>query len=213
MIRFASVGIAGDLDMTKSDYRVVLTDGQQTHEFALNGGPINNPTEATEALLALGHAAAAWGRLEQHIDAVLMQVNKEQHSNEILDLYDPEHPRPFTDKLRLLKDYFNKHPGLASFTEKIRSFAIVAKSLSLERNEYVHGILEGYDPASQTIIIKSIRPKRDPNNPYLFKITVSGVPLATLQGFTDIVNKTNDELETISRQLFTQSAIEQLRKP
>jgi hypothetical protein len=207
---------SGDLTMAESDYLVVLMEGEQgdlhTHEFLLNGGPINHPETAIPAFLALGHAAAAWGRLEQHIDAILLQVNKEQHSNEILALFDPNHPRPFTDKIKLLKKYFNRHPALTEFKEKIRSFANTAKTLAQERNEYIHGIFERYDPQSKTIFLHGIRPKFDPKNPYLFGIALSGVPLEVLVGFAVIVNKANDELEIISRALFTQAAIERLQK-
>jgi hypothetical protein len=200
--------------MAESDYLVVLkeSDTNDSHEFLLNGGPINHPETAIPAFLALGHAAAAWGRLEQHIDAILLQVNKEQHSNEILALYDPNHPRPFTDKIRLLKTYFNKHPALAEFKERIRSFASAATSLSQERNEYIHGIVEGYDEKSQTIILHAIKPKFDRTNSYLFSITLSAIPLNTVKGFADIVNRANDELESISRVLFSTNAIARLRK-
>ena len=200
--------------MSKSDYLVVLkeSDTDDSHEFLLNGGPIDHPETAIPAFLALGHAAAAWGRLEQHIDAVLLQINKEQHSDEILALYDPNHPRPFTDKIRLLKAYFNKHPALAEFKERIRSFASAATCLSKERNEYIHGIVEGYDENSQTIILHGIKPKFDRTNSYLFSITLSAIPLNTMKGFADIVNRVNDQLETISRVLFSTDAIARLRK-
>jgi hypothetical protein len=202
--------------MAESDYLVVLLGGGKdsldVHHFLLNGGPINQPNTAAPAFLALGLAAAAWGRLEQHIDAILLQVNKEQHSDEILALYDPNHPKPFTDKIRLLKTYFNEHPALAELKERIRSFASAARSLSKERNDYIHGIFERYDEQSRTVYLHAIRPKFDRQNPYLFTITLSEVPLETLKGFADIVNRANDELEGISRALFNEGAIERLRK-
>jgi hypothetical protein len=207
---------SGDLAMAETDYLVALLQSEDgthvVHHFLLNGGPINHPKSAAPAFLALGHAAAAWGRLEQHIDAILLQVNKEQHSDEILALYDPNHPRPFTDKIRLLKAYFNKHPALAELKETISSFAAAVLSLSKERNEYIHGIFERYDEQSRTIYLHGIRPKFDRQNPYLFTIAFSKVPLEALEGFADIVNRANDELETISRALFTPDAIERLRK-
>jgi hypothetical protein len=195
------------------DYLVILTDGAQRHEFTLNGGPINRAERVEAIFFALGHGAAAWARMEQHIDAVLMQVNKEQHSNDILALFDPDHPRPFTDKLRLLKRYFNKHPALRKHKEAIRSFAKTALILAEERNTYLHGILEYYDEQAKVITIKSIKPKHDPKNPYVFTIATSAVPLETLQGFAKIVNRANDALEEVSRALFTQDAVAKLRKP
>lgn len=195
------------------EYLAILSDGKQRHEFRLNGGPINNPDGAQAVFLALGLGAASWARLEQHIDAVLMQVNKEQHSTEILSLFNPDHPLPFTDKIRLLKRYFNKHPALKEHTEAIRSFAKVAKILGQERNIYLHGILERYDSETKTIFIRSVKPLHDPKNPYAFGIAAYSVPLETLQSFAEFANKANDHLEEISRALFTPDAVARLRKP
>src|SRR5262249_8247617 len=138
--------------------------------------------------------------------------NKEQHSSEILDLYDPNHPRPFTDKIRLLKRYFNKHPALEEHTEEIRTFARAALILAQERNTYLHGIFEFYNEPKKTVTLKSIRPAHDPQNPYIFKIETSAVPLDILKSFADMIGLANDKLEQVSRALFTPDAVSRLRK-
>jgi hypothetical protein len=183
------------------DYIVNLTDGKQVHEFRFNGGLVSHPTNASEVFVALGHAAAAWARFEQHLDSILLQVNKEQHSNEILSLYDPNHPRPFTDKIRLLTRYFNKHPALKEHKEKIRALISAAKKMALERNDYIHSVIQGYDAKTQTVALLAIQPIRDSNNPYLFKITRFSPPLSSLQSFADFMNRVNSSLEEISREL------------
>jgi hypothetical protein len=195
------------------DYLVILSDGKQSHEFLLNGGPINNPSIAPAVFLALGHAAAAWARLEQHIDSILLQVNKQQHSTEILSLYDPRHPNPFTDKIRLLKKYFNKHPALKNYKDKIRAFAKVAKQMAAERNTFVHSVIQGYNQKTKRLDLVSIGPLYDPKNPYLFKITRYNPPLSHVQGFATFINRANNYLEEITRQLFTADAVAKLRKP
>jgi len=195
------------------DYLVFLMEGKQRHEFRLNGGPINDPSKASAVFLALGHAAAAWSRLEQHVDSILLQVNKEQHSNEILSLYDPNHPRPFSDKIRLLKRYFNKHPALKEYKQKISNFASVAKKIAEERNGYIHSVIQDYDEKPQIVSLLSVQPKYDPDNPYLFRLVRYQPPLKSIQSFPNFVNRVNDNLETISRQLFTEETVARLRKP
>jgi hypothetical protein len=193
------------------DYLVILSDGKQRNEFLLNGGPINNPTSAPAVFLALGHATAAWSRLEQHIDSLLLQVNKKQHSSEILALYDPHHPNPFIDKIRLLKRYFNKHPALKDYKEKISAFASAAMKMAKERNTYIHSVIQEYDAQKQTIVLLSIRPLYNQKNPYLFKITRFNPPISALQSFAVFINRVNNYLEEISRQLFTENAVAKLR--
>jgi hypothetical protein len=106
--------------------------------------------------LALGLAAAAWARLEKHINSILIQVNKRQHSNEITALYDPNYPTKFSDKIRLLKKYFNQHPALKDFREKITNFASDAKKLSIDRNIYLHSVIQSYDKDAKILELLSI---------------------------------------------------------
>ena len=101
-----------------------LDTGTRRHRFDFEGGPIDNFETAREAFEVLGHAAMAWARLESHVDAVLIHVNKAVHSTE---LYNPEHPIGFANKLKLLKRWFNQHPFLKSLAGEIREAAHVFK--------------------------------------------------------------------------------------
>jgi hypothetical protein len=85
----------------ESDYTVLLNWDNGTRPFKLRGGPIDIPTTRNNFRL-LGLAGASWGRLENHIDAILLQINQLYDSNKKLDLHDPYFPS--SRKVRL-------HPG------------------------------------------------------------------------------------------------------
>jgi len=85
--------------------------------------------------------------------------------------------------------------------------------MALERNDYIHSVIQDYDEKTQTVVLLSIQPIYDPDNPYLLKITRFTPPLSTLQSFADFINRANRYLDEISRQLFTQDAVAKLRKP
>lgn len=196
----------------RDDYLVILNDGTQRHEFLLNGGPISQTGNVT-LFAVMGRLASAWSRLEQHVDSILLQVNKKQHSNEVLSLFDPNHPRPFTDKIRLLKKYFNKHPALRGYKEQIRVFTKRAKELGEDRNIYLHSVIQSYNERTEIVEFLSIRPIYDPTDPYKFRIKRYKPPLSHIRNFVTVVNSANNYLEEISRRLFTDDAVARLRKP
>jgi hypothetical protein len=58
------------------DYCALLRDGDHVHEYRFIGGPIEHPEQDQTLMAALGHACVSWGRMEQHIDAMIIQINK-----------------------------------------------------------------------------------------------------------------------------------------
>ena len=191
------------------DYRVTLmTDGQPI-EFLFDGGPIGDPQPAEVAFLALGLITASWARLEQHLDAVIIQINKTHHSNEQLRLYDPAHPRPFNDKIRLTKRYFSNHPALQKHKEVIGELIKMLSQLASERNVFLHSNLEKYDPESGTVSFRNLQMSKNDD----LTVTRHEVPLKALQSFPAWVAEANGKLCTISAELFTSAALEQLRRP
>ncbi len=176
------------------------------YTFQFTGGPIDNPDQAGQAWIALGHAAAAWARLEQQIDALLFQLNKAQHSEE---LYNPEHPIAFGNKIKMLKRWFNQHPALKERTQDIRDLTSRLKSLGAERNAMLHSILEGYSPDTETLTFRSLRFEGDGN----FKIKLHKTSLKSVSSFAAVTNTANKWLWEISSELFTPDGIERLRKP
>lgn len=49
----------------------------RNHKYRYIGGPIELPDECHTLFADYGLAAASWARMEQHIDAILVQINKE----------------------------------------------------------------------------------------------------------------------------------------
>jgi hypothetical protein len=175
------------------------------HSFEFHGGPIDDPKSVTAAFAILGHAAMAWARLEAHIDAVLVHINKTGNSK---DLYKPGHPIGFSGKLKLLKRWFTKHPPLKQYEPKIRLAFTAFKNLSRSRNLMLHGILEAYDP--ETKIVKFTSMKFEGND--TFRVGSYAINLDQISQFTETVNQANAMFgRDISSKLFTPDSVEQLK--
>jgi len=155
---------------------------------------------------AIGETAMAWARLEQHLDAVLFQVNKPQHS---ATLY-KEHPVSFTRKLDLLKAWFNKHPALAAHKEHMKLLRTSLKQISKEfRNPLLHSIFANYDPASKTITFKGMQSVGADQ----FRMSTSTLELDRLKRAPLTLNQANEILSWISQDLFSEDAVARLEKP
>lgn len=189
------------------DY-VVVVGGE--HKYRFIGGPIELPDKCGDLLSVVGLAAASWARMEQHIDAILIQVNKEDHSDEVLDLYDPRHPGTFDAKLKMLRRYFRTHPALASHKEAVLDCATGLKRLSQDRNELLHGVLEDYSAATDDVMINGSRffPAKG-----TFLNRHQRFPVEKLRVFTRLVNMAHYKLCGVSKELFTLDAVAQLRRP
>jgi len=178
-----------------------------TKSFQFVGGPINNPDDALELFSALGQAASAWARLEQQIDAVLIQINKEAFS---ATLYNKDHPVSFSSKIGLLKKWFNQHAALEDLTKDVRELTSRLKPLSKKRNVLLHSILESFDAERGTAIFKSVKYEGSDE----FTITDYSVPLGDIRVFTDLVNLSNEFLfNAIASPLFSHKLLERFQKP
>lgn len=173
-----------------------------TFQFA--GGPIEDRDSAASAFLALGHAASAWARLEQLIDAILIHINNIQFSKK---LFDPEHPVSFRKKIKLLKRWFNKHPALAEHTDDIRTITSRLKELAEHRNTYLHSIFEAYDPVTKTLALHSLKFLGDDT----FHAKSEKVTLEAIETFADLTIKANRYLwHCVAQPLFTPDAVKRL---
>jgi hypothetical protein len=181
-----------------------MSDDLYSFQFA--GGPIDAPEAATDVFLAIGHVAASWSRLEQHIDALLLHVNKAAHS---ATLYRPEHPVAFSGKLDLLKRWFSRHPVLKRLAPHMGELTSRLKSHGKERNRYLHSILDTYNPATKAVTFRSVRYSRDGK----FRFSKQTVALLTIRTFADIVNDVNRFLWSMSSDIFTEDALKQLQTP
>lgn len=140
------------------------------------------------------------------IDAILVQINKEAHSDEHLALYDENHPRPFTDKIDRLKTYFKRHPALSRYKDEVLDYARGLLILAVERNEALHGILEDYDRQKQTYSLNGMRYRKKTND-FLNRHQVNQI------GRIQSVNLAHYGLCEISKQLFTLDGVERLQRP
>jgi len=173
------------------------------HTFQFIGGPIDDPSNANALFQELGKAAAAWARLEQQVEAILLHVNKKEFSNELFEV----HPVSFTKKLNTLKPWFEKHQALSEYKEAMLEITSKLWGLADERNLYLHSILEGFDVQSKIVVFHRILPKgRDE-----FKLLRSEVPLERISSFIDVVNLTNRYLWSLSQKLFTPEVVSQLK--
>jgi hypothetical protein len=191
------------------DYWVYLKD--KTQKFRLIGGPIEQPEKCGKLFHLIGHAAASWARMEQHIDAILVQINKKDHSDELTDMYDPRHPGNFDTKIKLLKRYFHRHPRLGTHANEVNILANGLKKLSSDRNSMMHGILEDYlsgDDPKMIINGAKVMPK---TGDIVFR-TIE-YPLERLHQFIGLVNNAHYALCEISKDLFTLDALAQLQRP
>lgn len=187
-----------------SDYHVTMrSPGADDIDFRLRGGPIDDFQNHKDLFAAIGYAATAWARFEAHLDAILIHVNAEAHSRKI---YNRDHPITFDRKVKLLKRWFNQHPGLSHLKEDMRRISSTSKELSRMRNQFLHSVLEDWDAVKQVVRFKECRWTDSHWEVTSFDWTIPG-----LQGFGDNMDNGNRALESISRELFTLDGLERLR--
>jgi hypothetical protein len=145
------------MESPKWNYRVILTQRGESHDFRFGGGPLEDPAPAQPLFFALGLLCSSWARIEQQVETILIQINKSHHPSGAKTLYDPNHPVSFSKKIQLLKKYFNQHPTLAPFKEGMREITTRLLSLSQIRNSYLHAIVEDYDESEQAVTLNSIK--------------------------------------------------------
>ena len=135
-----------------------------------------------------------------------MHINDSAHSAE---LYKPDHPPTASAKIKMLKQWFNKHPALADLSQNIRKLTSTLKELRLERNFLLHGILEEWDPTTREAQFKIIKYVKVDDT---FAVTTKIISLEAISSLANVIKVANQYLAGISRILFTTDALEQLRK-
>ena len=162
----------------------------------------DDPAHAAPALEALGRAAANWARIEHHIDALIVQVNKPQHDEK---LFEP-HPVSFGKKIDLLKRWFNQYPPLAEYTEDIRWFTSRMKGLAqtdpskaISRNLLLHAIPASYDADKQELVLHHMKWVGD-----MIHSRHVTVNMSQLAAFSEALRLANGFLASITKELFTE---------
>ena len=186
-----------------------LTDRERRKlcQFDFCGGPIEAPDTEELALPfhAFGFVAMAWARLETHLDALLIHLNKRQFSKEI---FDPDHPVSFSRKLRLLKTWFGKHKALSQYKPTIDKLTTQLKTLSQARNGFLHALFSEYDDQKREVTLRSLYYAGNEE----FHITRRDFGTEKLIRFGLAVNSANRSLAVITSALFTLDAVKELRK-
>lgn len=207
-IRSSSSPLIADLGSFMDDYRVTLRAGSFTRDYLFVGGPIDNADEEISSIFeAIGFIAASWSRLEQHIDAIILQINDPAHSAE---LYDEQHPVSFKPKLKFIKKWFNQSTLLAEHKESMRDITSELKTLSVRRDELVHSSLQSFNKETMEGYFESIRFDRAETS---FKIYSFSANIDYLVGLAVSINRSNLKIMNISRLLFTQDGVEKFRIP
>ena len=144
---------SSDLSVFAMTKRYRLVNSQNDFEVHASGGPIDSPKTAAALFMALGHASAAWARMELMLDAVLMRINKVAESNE---LYNPVHPVGFKQKVDLMKKWLD-HPKLSPHKETFRETLIIFKELANSRNDFLHSDIRAFDTATGQFTVANIK--------------------------------------------------------
>jgi hypothetical protein len=173
--------------------------------FNFTGGPLDDPDGMDIQFAAFGLAAMAWARLETHLDALLIQINKKSFSH---DIFDPVHPISFSRKLDLLNKWFRRHGALSGLHPAVEKLSSQLKTLSKDRNQFLHALFSAYSLDSGEITLRSIYYTGKES----FELRRQTFRAERLVHFAMTVNSANESLWSISSSLFTPRGVELLRK-
>lgn len=174
-------------------------------DFQFYGGAIDDPDTPRSVFTAIGKAAVAWGRLETHLDAIIIQINKKEHSEKLYS----EHPSAFDKKIDVIKRWFNQYPPLAEHKALMRDLTSTLRLISKNaRNPLIHSIFASYDPAKKMLTLQSIKSMKNDE----FRLREEQITLQFVIEFYKAVNTGNLMLSSISKRLFSPDAEQLLGK-
>jgi hypothetical protein len=175
-------------------------------ELAFYRSAIDDPDTPRSVFTAIGRAAVAWARLEQHLEAVILHINKKEHSKRLWG----EHPVSFDNKMKVVKRWFNQHPALLPHKDAMRELTRTLKILSKEaRNPLLHSIFAAYDAAKKELTLQSIKYMGDDN----FRLREEKIHISFVYGLHNAINDGNRFLGIISRELFSPDAVKRFERP
>jgi hypothetical protein len=180
------------------DFYVAVPTPHGLHHFRLSGGPLSHPNTRPEALEAIGWAAAAWTRVETHVDAIIIHVNKVEHASSRPKLYAPRHPNGAQDKIKLMRKWFNDHPALAPKRQEVNKICEHLLDLAKRRNEFVHSLLEDFEHGQVAVALNSVQVKPDGT----VNLKKQYVTLREFGAFAGQLNDLNQKLVEVSRFAF-----------
>jgi hypothetical protein len=190
------------------DYTATVKWEDGSHDYLLWGGILRHPLSCTEASEAIGFAIAHWARLETHIDATILHLNRQEFYPGV-SWVDGIHPIRFPDKLAKLKKLFAWHPAINSMHKDIVNICSAMVVMSDTRNILAHSVLEYIDdqPESPEIIFNSFKLKNDGG----VSLSVHKISFKALGSFGKHLDDLNYTMACITSDVFSTETLRQLR--
>jgi hypothetical protein len=126
----------------------------------LVGGHIEDPPPyAFPIIFAIGLAALHWGRLEQHLTALLLSINKEEHGPET---YRAVPNAEFKRKLEIFQQWFVKDERLSEHRDKATRLHTALKNANQDRQSLFHANIQEFtEGPPPTVRFMHLRTKGD----------------------------------------------------
>lgn len=188
------------------EYRVILNNAGKPIDFTFDGGPLYKGENLTDLYAAIGRFSLAWSQTEQHIEAMLMQINNRAHSER---LFNENHPYGFRKKIKALRRWFNQHPALSELSDHFKLISEKLNELAQHRNNILHGSLVSWDHGSKIAKFRTLKFEGDEE----FSIKAHTYPIDTIHTLCNLIALTNRYLSRVSHDIFQKKMLAQLRKP
>jgi hypothetical protein len=121
--------------------------------ITISGGQLVEPPPYAEPFFfAIGMAAAQWGRLEQHLDMLLITINKEHHS---LGAFRETPNTSFDMKIELFRKWFYQDDRTTKYHERARRLSISLRKAAKDRTLLFHSNIQKFEegpPAKMHIV-------------------------------------------------------------
>ncbi|MDO8206478.1 MAG: hypothetical protein Q7T38_01510 [Gallionella sp.] len=169
-----------------------------TTPIIIDGGQLNDPPSfAGELLKAFGFASMHWARLEQHLDVLLITLNKEQVTKEKFKPY-PNYS--WSRKLDFFEKLFSTNSKLSKYSEQVKKLVPRLRELGNDRNLLLHSncveFIEG--PPLSMVAVKFNILKNGNIQQQRAEWTAEQI-----MGFAGCVAGLNNDLNQISQEVLT----------
>ncbi len=112
---------------------------------------LDNPPEFAAPLIrAMGIASLAWARLEQHLDCIIISVNKEHFAKA---KYRETPNTSIRLKAGVFENWFVEDPRFAQFHQTAADFLKGFRSITDDRNFLLHSNLNRFEPGPPPLMI------------------------------------------------------------
>ncbi len=171
----------------------------------LIGGHLDDPPPCAEPTLkAVALASLTWGRLEQHLDMLLISINKEDHTT---GKYLPTPNTSFQMKIDRFKDWFVKDQRFSRYHDVGRALATRFKNAAADRTILTHCNLQEFiEGPPAKMVIRNILIKSDEVHMNRAEWTEEAI-----NSFAKNLRGMNTVLKGVSDEVLTPDFLESLR--